>query len=171
MPLPYPERRSSGSQSPAPDHHEVLEPGRSLPQESEAPESLFERLKLKEQYLAQVKSLYKSGLLENFLPTPDHPQVDLGLTDIIGKRHYLPHLKDLESGVNNHPELKEKVEQGFTKLLIVPFGLPLEHIINRYKQVLLRTYKESGIISTNGDQLYTGLRNLDTQYAKMRGRI
>jgi hypothetical protein len=126
------------------------------PTETDPASELFERLKLKEQYLAQVKVLYASHLLENFPATSDHPKPELGLTDIMGERHYLPKLADLRARLNN-PEtrqfIEKKYEQGFAKLLLVPFGLPLNTLIERYKQTLLKVRKETGIKATDGSTL------------------
>ena len=134
---------------------ERRQPAKETPETDQSSE-LFERLKIKEQYLSQVKVLYKSGLLEHFASTPDHPKPKLGLTDILDKRHYLPTLKDLQDRLNN-PETKElletKAEQGFTKLLIVPFGLPFNTIIERYKHALLKIHQETGIKATDGSAL------------------
>ncbi|HNS34262.1 MAG TPA: hypothetical protein PKG83_03550, partial [bacterium] len=85
----------------------------------ESLESLAETLRLKEQYLAQVKVLYQSGILENFPATKEHPTPELGIVGIDGKEYPLPSYEDILDRLSN-PETKEliekKISQGFVKL-------------------------------------------------------
>jgi hypothetical protein len=137
---------------PSPEHQQAYSPKVETDQSPE----LSELLQLKEQYLAQVKVLYRSGLLENLLPTPDHPKPELGIIGINGQEYALPSYEDVVSRLQD-PEkrafFEKKAEQGFTKLLMVPFGLPLNTIIERYRAILLKTHKESGIKATDGSTL------------------
>jgi hypothetical protein len=48
----------------------------------------------------------------------------------------------------NKEILKTKIEQGFTKLLIVPFGMKLDDLIEKYKQVILKHHKEGKLLAT-----------------------
>jgi hypothetical protein len=48
----------------------------------------------------------------------------------------------------NKEILKTKIEQGFTKLLIVPFGMKLDDLIEKYKQVILKHHKEGKLFAT-----------------------
>jgi hypothetical protein len=125
-------------------------------QEQDPVLELPERLRLKEQYLAQVKVLYQSGILENFLSTAEHPLPEMGVIGIDGKEYILPSYEDILKRLQN-PEAKElmekKADQGFTKLQIIPFALPLSVLIDRYKQVLLKINKESGLKATDGSKL------------------
>ncbi|HNP74750.1 MAG TPA: hypothetical protein PKL09_00085 [bacterium] len=122
----------------------------------ESLESLAETLRLKEQYLAQVKVLYQSGILENFPATKEHPTPELGIVGIDGKEYPLPSYEDILDRLSN-PETKEliekKISQGFVKLQLTPFALPLSVLIQRYKDVLLKTNRESGIRATSGETL------------------
>ncbi len=124
----------------------------------EAVEVFAERLNLREQYLAQVKVLYKSGILENFAVDPEQGRYapEMGIVGIDGQEYILPSYEDILKRLKD-PEkrklLETKVDQGFTKLQLVPFAMPLTVLIQRYKEVLLKTHKESGIKSTDGTTL------------------
>ena len=48
----------------------------------------------------------------------------------------------------NQEVLKTKTEQGFTNLLIVPFGMKLDDLIERYKQVILKHHKAGKLFAT-----------------------
>ena len=136
----------------------------SLDPNQEAVEVFAERLKLKEQYLSQVKVLYQSGILENFLPDPEQGRFtpELGIIGIEGKQYIMPSYEDVLDRLKD-PEkrklLETKAEQGFTKLLLVPFAMPLSVLIQRYKEILLKTNKETGIKSTNGTTLELDTNN------------
>jgi hypothetical protein len=121
--------------------------------EAEAVEALAERLNLKEQYRAQVKVLSQSGLLEMYF---EDSEPKLGIVGIDGQKYALPSYQDLLKRLED-PEkrklLEIKAEQGFTKLLLVPFAMPLSVLINRFKDILLKTHKETGIKATDGTKL------------------
>ena len=122
--------------------------------EKESAESFAEHLKLKEQYLSQVKVLYQSGLLENFPPTSERPRPELGIVGIDGKEYPLPSYEAILQSLQDKESrefLIKKAEQGLNKLLLVPFAMPLSVIIERYKQALLKTHKEKGLKSTDGE--------------------
>ncbi len=126
--------------------------------ETEALEALAERLKLKEQYLSQVRVLYKSGILENFAVDPEQGRYtpEMGIIGIDGQEYILPSYEDLLERLKD-PEkrklIEKKADQGFAKLQLVPFAMPLTVLIQRYKEVLLKTHKESGIKSTDSTKL------------------
>ncbi len=130
----------------------------SLDPNQEAVEALAERLNLQEQYLAQVKVLYQSGILENFAVDPEQDRYtpEMGIVGIDGQEYILPSYEDILKRLKD-PEkrklLETKADQGFTKLQLVPFAMPLTVLIQRYKEVLLRTHKESGLKTTDGNTL------------------
>jgi len=87
-----------------------------------------------EQYNAQVALLEQVGILEGG-----------AITGIDGKRYPLPTFARVVERLCD-PERKILLEtkhyQGFTKLLLVPFGMSLETLIERFKQFLL-DYKKT----------------------------
>lgn len=135
-----------------PHNREIKDPNQ------EAVEAFAERLKLKEQYLAQVKVLYKSGILENFGVNPEQSRYtpEMGIVGIDGKEYILPSYEDLLERLKD-PEkralIEKKADQGFIKLQLTPFALPLTILIQRYKDALLKIHKESGLKATDGSTL------------------
>jgi hypothetical protein len=61
----------------------------------------------------------------------------LGITGIDGQFHPLPALDVIQARLES-PALRQKVEQGFDQLLLVPFALPLKHLLDAWRQGLLR---------------------------------
>src|SRR3989339_1048233 len=74
---------------------------------------------LKEQYDSQVELLEQVGILK-----------EGALLGIDGKKYPIPTLEQIASRLfERHEELSTKHEQGFTKLLLVPFGMSLDVLI------------------------------------------
>ncbi len=142
--MPSPERRKS--QTEQQDHGQ------------EAIEALAERLHLHDQYLAQIKVLYQTGLLENFPVDPDKDRYmpEQGIVGVDGQEYSLPSYEDILNKLKD-PEkrkiIEKKAEQGFTQLRLVPFALPLSIQIQRYKETLLKVHQESGIKATDDSTL------------------
>jgi hypothetical protein len=113
-------------------------------------EALVEKLKLREQYEQQIKTLNETGVLE-ILPDSH----ELGIIGIDGKPYPISKYEEILSRIT--PEkielLTKKFEQGFTKLLLVPFAMPLDTLIDRYRRELLKHDSEGTFISTYGKEL------------------
>ncbi len=103
---------------------------------------------LKEQYLANQELLVKKGLIE-MLSTGD-----LGIKAINGKENPLPSLEQIKERLEANKELIEKkAKQGFTQLLIVPFGLPVKQLMDTYSNTI-KEHKANGTLKgANGDDL------------------
>ena len=142
---------------PSPEHRQSPIETPILSQETDPAMELAERLRLHEQYLAQVKVLGQSGLLESFPATDDHPLPELGIIGVDGEQYYLPPYEDILERLKD-PEtraiIEKKYEQGFTKMLLIPFALPLKEIIQKYKQILLEIdARPNGLRATDGTRL------------------
>jgi len=86
---------------------------------------------LTEQYTVQVKFLERVGILK-----------DGAIIGIDGKEYLIPMLEQIASRLlEQEPKLRMKRDQGFTKLLLVPFGMSLDSLRETLKQFLL-TYKK-----------------------------
>jgi hypothetical protein len=113
-------------------------------------EALVEKLKLREQYETQFKTLNETGVLE-LLPGSQ----EIGIVDIKGQECPIPKYEEILAKIT--PEqlelLEQKAEQGFTKLLLVPFGLPLNVLTERYKQELLKHDADGTLLATDGTKL------------------
>ena len=91
-----------------------------------------EHYHLKEQYDSQVKLLEEVGILK-----------EGAITGIDGHEYSVPTLEQIASRLfERRKELETKHDQGFTKLLLVPFGMSLDSLAETLKQFLIK-YKES----------------------------
>ena len=104
---------------------------------------LPEKLKLPEQYESQKDILEKAGILEKF------SSGELGIRGIDNKIYPLPKYEDILQRIEAKGEiLKTKIEQGFVKLLIVPFGMKLDDLIEKYGQLILKHHKAGKLLAT-----------------------
>src|SRR3989339_2056473 len=88
---------------------------------------------LREQYDSQVSLLEQVGILKEGM-----------ITGIDGHEHPVPTLKQIASRLFERREiLKTKHDQGFTKLLLVPFGMSLDALQETLKQFLLKYKKDN----------------------------
>jgi len=89
---------------------------------------------LTEQYTAQVSLLERAGILK-----------DGGITGIDGNNYPIPSLEEIAERLYS-PERRElfeiKQDQKFIKLLLVPFGMSLDELIEIFKQ-FLKIYKNT----------------------------
>ena len=120
-------------------HHE---PDKNrLPEYLEKIEQLYN---LREQYAAQVAILEQARILKN------------GVIDgIRGWKFPLPTLEQVAQKMYERQEMLDiKYAQGFTKLLLVPFGMSLDALIPAFKQFLL-SYKRTNpkFLLNTGDPL------------------
>jgi len=101
--------------------------------EKEEPLEYAERLyRLKEQYTAQVELLKRVGILQ-----------EGAITGIDGEEYSVPTLEQIAQRLYERRELLEtKQDQGFVKLLLVPFGMSLDTLIFTFKRFLL-DYKQT----------------------------
>ncbi len=86
---------------------------------------------LEKQYISQVNLLEQLGILEN-----------RAILGIDGKRYPIPTLEQIATSLYERRELSTKREQGFVKLLLVPFGMSLDSLCETLKQFLL-DYKKN----------------------------
>ncbi len=88
---------------------------------------------LREQYDSQVSLLEQAGILEN-----------RAITGIDGNKYPIPTFEQIASRLfERRKELETKHDQGFTKLLLVPFGMSLDSLAETLKQFLLKHKKDN----------------------------
>lgn len=126
------------------------------PHELEAQKfEIEQKLGLRAQWEAQVKSLNETGILE-LLPEAS----DIGVVGIDGQEYPVPKYEEIMSRMT--PEkmelLNKKIEQGFNKLLLVPMAVPIEVLIDRYKKEILKKHGAGKLLGTDGSKL-----DLDTE--------
>lgn len=101
------------------------------------------RLKLREQYESQVSMLARLDMLTSL------DAGGLGVKGIDGKEYPLPSYEEVTRRMVEQKEvLATKVEQGFTKLLLVPSGLSLNQLIETYRAALQRHFDNSALFYT-----------------------
>lgn len=109
-------------------------------QENIAP---FEYLGITRQYESQIHILRNAGILEYL---SNHKE---GIIGIDGKEYPVPTLYEIAKRLKEKREIiKTKHEQGFKKLLIVPFGMSLDKLIDQYGQILVKHFKENKLLAT-----------------------
>ena len=97
----------------------------------EALEYVEKHYHLEKQYTSQVELLEEVGILENG-----------AITGIDGKNYPIPTLEQIAIHLFERREtLETKHDQGFTKLLLVPFGMSLDTLQETLKQFLLKHKK------------------------------
>lgn len=96
-----------------------------------------------EQYKTQIEILERTGILQEL---KSHEK---GIKAIDGQEYPIPTQAEIATRIEAKKELIEKKqEQGFTKLLIVPFGMELNDLIEKYQQVILKHHKDKKLFAT-----------------------
>jgi len=120
-----------------------LEQKRDALREKLWPFEALTQKELKEQYESQKEILERVGILEK-LSTGE-----MGIKGIDNKEYAFPSYSEIAKRMRENKEiLKIKTEQGLNQLLIVPFGMKLGDLIEKYKQVILKHHKEGKLLAT-----------------------
>ena len=116
-----------------------------------APE--LKHLKLKEQYESQVEVAWKSGLFgrKELAKGTSNPVIERG-----GKKFPMPKWQEVQKTLRkpeNLEVIKEKSAQGFTKMLIVPFGYDLKTMAGKFKDKVRELDQTTGIFGAGGEKV------------------
>ncbi|MBI5728721.1 MAG: hypothetical protein HY983_00540 [Candidatus Magasanikbacteria bacterium] len=104
------------------------------------------RLRVREQYESQKTIMARLKILE---PLADGR---LGIKGIDGAEFPLPSYQEVSRRMVEKKEvLGTKVDQGFVKLLLVPFGMPLDKLVTIYRAALQKHFDESKLFYTKKD--------------------
>ncbi len=126
-------------------------PQQSTPDHATKMREHFLFSELPAQFNTQTASLRAVGLLESILkentPAVDELVIELqeGITGMDGRAYPLPSIEEITKHFSQE-KYAEKISQGFTKLLIVPFAYPLATIRARYEQALIKHHKEGKLL-------------------------
>ncbi|MEK7586993.1 MAG: AAA family ATPase [Patescibacteria group bacterium] len=72
-----------------------------------------------------------------------------GLVGINGQEYAFPTFAEIAKRLEAKKELiKEKIKQGFTRLLIVPFGSRIDDLMEKYKQLILGHHSQGKLLAT-----------------------
>jgi hypothetical protein len=100
-------------------------------------------LKVREQYESQKSIMARLGILEVLTDG------SLGIKGIDGQEYPLPSYQEVSKRMVEKKEiLSTKVDQGFVKLLLVPFGMSLDKLTARYKAALQKHFNEHKLFYT-----------------------
>ncbi len=131
-------------------------------EETKSPERL---LNLRESYDTQIKLLSQVGIL-TILPE----KMALGIVGIDGKEYPVPSYEEIKERLEKRKEeLEPKMNQGFTKILLVPMAMPLDTLIEKLKQRLVAHKKEGKLFNTDGKPVELNTENpmwVWNEYAK-----
>lgn len=118
--------------------------GKSKNKDAAAFASTVNILKIKEQVEKQLQILNKIGILETF------PEGKIqGILGIDNKVYSAPSVEEVIKRIESKKELlKEKVRQGFIKIILVPFACPLEKIIKKYEEIITVHYNDGKLLVT-----------------------
>ncbi|MFA6428487.1 MAG: hypothetical protein WCW02_02980 [Candidatus Buchananbacteria bacterium] len=112
----------------------------------ETPELTQENLKA--QYEAQVDLLRKNNLLKTLATG------ELGIEAIDKQEYPIPTLEQIEKMMLEEPEFfKTKINQGFVKLVLVPFGSPISSLIEAYDKALMEHHQQGELLDTQNKPL------------------
>jgi len=90
--------------------------------------------------------LETTDLLETF---PDGNQ---GIRGIDGQEYLAPTLAEINHRMVEHREtLETKTKQGFQRIILVPFGLPLATLIEKYRAAIQRHFDDRKLFYTKAD--------------------
>ena len=110
---------------------------------------IFERL-IEKGYASQIKSLEEIGFLERESETSLNK---LGHTDILGTFREVPTAEAIKKHFLSIPNIKQKIDQGFTRLLIVPFGSSLDTLRSKTGELIKKHKKENKLLAEDGSSL------------------
>ncbi|MFA6427984.1 MAG: hypothetical protein WCW02_00370 [Candidatus Buchananbacteria bacterium] len=114
---------------------------------------------LEAQYEFQKNLLLNSGLLKT-LSTGE-----LGIKAIDKQEYPIPTLEQVEENIIDKRELLEaKVNQGFVKLVLVPFGLPVSSLIDAYDKALMEHYQQGELLDAQNKLLNIYKRPDDEEF-------
>jgi hypothetical protein len=78
---------------------------------------------------------------------------EMGIVGIDGNEYPIPTVEDVLSQIREKAEvLGPKMEQGFRKLLVVPFGMKIDDLANKYGQVLLEHHQNGTLFATKDEE-------------------
>lgn len=111
---------------------------------------LDREINLTEQYSREKQILEASGLIKPISTG------ELGIISYDGTEAPLPQLEQIAEHIPIEKilEIQKKKAQGFTRLLISPFGMPLLELINIYQRNLTEFEKQSKLFDSKGNPLH-----------------
>ncbi|TAK95100.1 hypothetical protein EPO05_05120 [Patescibacteria group bacterium] len=101
-------------------------------------------VELKKDYVSQTRILERSGLLRSLESIPGK----IGIRGLNGREYTYPEFSDVKKQIaRNRDILRPKMQQGFTKLQITPFGCSVAWMISALSTVIVRHCEEGKIFA------------------------
>ena len=101
------------------------------------------RLRVREQYESQKTIMARLGILEALADG------SLGIKGIDGQEFPLPSYQEVSKRMVEKKEvLGTKIDQGFVKLLLAPFGMPLDKLVGIYRVALQKHFNDKKLFYT-----------------------
>ena len=129
--------------------HQIIEP--NIVSEEGEDFWPFEKLtqeEVEKQYGEQVEALRAAGILERLQSGQE------GISGIDGRAYTTPSLEVVMAQIAEKQEiLAPKIEQGFTKLVLIPFAKDLGALIDGAKSRILEHKRTGKLLGANGDAL------------------
>lgn len=137
------------------------------------------KLKLKEQYESQLRVAWRSGFFKKSTvsqwpqKTPLH---GLPMIERDDEKYVMPSWPKVHQAIiKNRDLIKEKSRQGFTKMLIVPFGYDLKTMVGKWKNKLFELDQQGikadgtddpdkGVFNAQGQKIQFERKNVDGNY-------
>ena len=115
------------------------------PEAESTPEALRPLL---DQYEEQLQVLDDAGIVDRL------PNGKRGIVGVDGTEYVTPTPTEVERQVAERAEvLERKFEAGFTRLLLVPFGMPLERLTAAYGEAIKKAHSQGKLLDVNGEPL------------------
>ncbi len=99
---------------------------------------------LPKQYKKNTEILDELGLLEN-------SKGERAIKSVDGKTYSYPTVENIQKYFESMPNIEMKHAQGFNRLLIVPFGLPIEKIGEAVSKNLIHGIRSGRYLTANGE--------------------
>ncbi len=123
----------------------------------DAIESVLPGLRLREQYESQRSVALRSGLFDASLkevPMGLIAPINLPVIRRMEQMYPMPGWKEVrEALIKNKEIIKEKSAQGFTQMLIVPFGYDLKTMAEKFKEKVRELGQGPGIFGASGEKV------------------
>lgn len=103
---------------------------------------------LLDQYDAQLSMLDRVGILGK------PPNGMRSIEGIDGEPYTVPTAAEVERSLSDRAEvLEKKFEAGFTRLLLVPFGMPIDRLTAAYGEAIKEAHSRGKLLDVNGQPL------------------
>lgn len=123
--------------------------------------------RLREQYEAQLSLLRRTGLVQIKIEDDErgNPQEVLYIKGIDFTEHPVPSFREILKHLESEKDvLRIKIDQGFTKLLLIPFGISLDDMVKALTKTILEYKKRNASAFRAGECTEQASMLIATEY-------